>query len=430
MRSQNKAATHIAVTCAVMIAIAGCAPNVHSSSVRGTGYVRIEEVVKHHPLYGQLTQIDDAIAAINLQSVAPRVPLGAAQIAAQTAELNQELRAAQVRANGILAQKQRDYAQREEQAIRTALAAAGIQGSGTSAAQQMSGTSAAQTAQAVRDANADLMAYQQNVIAQDNAASSSIERQLQAQAAQKYRAKAEQLQQNETDLSLRLTQQDAAARLAIKMRLSNLALDPSARQQAQGQLASIAAKEAAAVNAQRNADAATLKGYQAELNRQTGDAIRTQVGAIREQTTVKLEERRNEVGSQLRSLGPPELPQNLPPNVADRIAAIRRQFVEQFQGDAAKTVQEYNDTKSDLDRQFEALHGADVGATGAAARELDALQSRRSELYQQIVAQVTRDASRIAKDRGFTIVFTDVWAAAGGYDLTNQVIKDVESQHE
>jgi hypothetical protein len=412
------------------IAVAGCAPNVHSPAVRGTGYVRMDEIVKHHPLYGQLSQLDDAIAAINLQSVAPHVPLGAAQIAAQTAELNRELRAAQTRANKILAQKQRDYEQRESQAVNAALAAAGIRGSGALAAQQMSGVSAQQAAQATQAANADLMAYQQSVIAQNNAASSTIQRQLQIQEEQKYRAKAEQVQQSETDLSLRLTQQDAAQRLAIKMRLSNLAMDPSARRQAEQQLAAINGREAQELDAQRTADAATLRAYRAQLDRQISDAIRSQVGAIAAQTRVKLEERRDEVGSQLRSLGPPSLPSNLPPGVQSRIAGIHKQFVTQFQTDAAKTLQEYNATKSDLDRQFAALHGADVGATGAAAKELDALQKRRAELYQQIVGQAQRDAVRIAKEEGFSIVFVDIWSAAGGYDLTNQVIKDVEGQHE
>ncbi len=418
------------LSCIATVAVAGCAPNVHSSAIRGTGYVRVDEVVKHHPLYGQLSQLDNAIAAINLQSVAPQVPLGAAQIAAQTAELNRELQAAQVRANKILAQKQHGYVQREQQAVQAALSAAGIRGSGALAAEQMSGTSSQQVAQAARAANSDLMAYQQNVVAQDNAASSSVSKQLEVQAAQKYRAKAEELTQNETDLSLRLTQQDAASRLAIKMRLSNLALDPTARKQAQDQLAAIGAKEAAQLDAQRNADAAMLRAYRAELDRQTGNTIRTQVGAIQEQTRAKLEERRDEVGSQLRSLGPPSLPTNLPPNVQARIAAIHHQFVGQFQADAAKTIQDYNATKSDLDRQFAALHGADVGATGAAGKELEALQKRRAELYRQIVTQVERDASRIAKDRGFSIVFVDIWSAAGGYDLTNEIIKDVESQHE
>jgi hypothetical protein len=434
MSSPNSAvrlARLTAVLCAgATLAIGGCAPNVHSSAIRGTGYIRLDEVVKHHPLYAQLTQLDDAIAAINLQVVAPQVPLNAKQITAQVAVLNRQLRDAQDRANKILAQKQRDYAGREQQAVSAALAAAGVRGSGASAAQQMSGASAQQAAQAAQAANSDLMAYQQNVIAQDNAASSSVAKQLQTQAAEKYRAKAEQLQQNETDLSLRLTQQDAATRLAVKMKLNNLALDPDARKQAQAQLAALAAKEAAALGAQRNADEATLRAFRAELDRQTGDAIRSQVGAIQAQTRVKLEERRNEVGSQLRSLGPPSLPANLPPDVQSRIAAIHKQFVSQFQADAGKTVAEYNDTKSDLDRQFAALHGADVGATGAAAKELAALQKRRGDLYQQIVAQAERDAKRIAKDQGFSIVFVNIWAAAGGYDLTNQVIKDIESQHE
>lgn len=425
MRSRNRILASVAF--AVFTA---CAPNVHSSSIRGTGYVRLDEVVKHDPLYPQLTQIDDAIAAIDLQSVAPRVPLGAAQISAQTAELNRELRAAQIRANAILAQKQRDYARRESQAVAAALAAAGIHGAGALAAQQMSGTSQQQAADAARAANADLMAYQQNVIAQNNAATSAVAKQLQTQEAQKYRAKAEQLQQNETDLSLRLTQQDAAARLAIKMRLSNLAMDPAARKQAQSQLAAIDARESAAMTAQRNADAATLRAYRDRLDRQTGDAMRSQVGAITAQARSQLEQRRNEVDTQLRSLGPPSLPTNVPPDVASRIAKIHKQFVGEFQADAAKTVGDYNATKADLDRQFAALHGADVGATGAAAKELDALQKRRTQLYGQMVDRAKRDAVRIAKDRGFSIVFVDIWSAGGGYDLTDDIIKDVESQHE
>ncbi len=76
------------------------------------------------------------------------------------------------------------------------------------------------------------------------------------------------------------------------------------------------------------------------------------------------------------------------------------------------------------------MHGADVGATGAAGKELTSLQKRRNDLYQQIVTQVQRDAKRIAKDQGFSVVFVNIRAAAGGYDLTNQIIKDVESQHE
>ncbi len=410
--------------------LTGCAPNVHSSSVRGVGYVKLDDVIKHHPLYPQLAQLDDAIAAINLQAAAPHVPLSAQQIAQQTSELNRELVAAQQRANKILAQKQRDYGRREEQAVSAAMAAAGVSGGGAQAAARMSSTSAQQAQQAANAANADYVAYQQSVIAQDNAASSSIVRQLQVQAAQKYRAKAEQLQQNETDLSLRLTQQDAAQRLAVKMRLSNLALDPTERKEAQAQLDALNSKEESAMNAQRKADAATLRAYQAQLSQQTGEAVRNQVGAITAQTQAKLAEHRNEVGAQLRNIGPPSMPANLSPKVQEQIAQIHRQFVAQFQADVGKTIADYNATKADLDRQFEALHGADVGATGAAAKQLDALQRQRDDLYAQMVAQVQREATRIGREEGFSIVFIHVQAANGGYDLTNQLIKDIESLHE
>jgi hypothetical protein len=427
MRSASSALALLGASAVLLLA--GCAPNVHSNSVRGTGYVRLDDVVKHHPLYPQLSQLDDAIAAISLRYTGPQVPLGARQMAAQTAELNRELRAAQIRANKILAQKQRDYESRENQAVRAALAAAGVHGQGALAATQMSNQSELQAQQAAQAANAGYQAYQQSVVAQDNAASSSIVRQLQVQAQQKYRAKAEQLQQNETDLSLRLTQQDATQRLAIKMRLSNLAMDPAARKQAESQLAAINAREAGEVAAQRNADAQTLRAYRAQLDKETGAAMRSQVGAIQNQTQAKLEEHRNEVTAQLRSL-PAATPPNLSPGVQAQIAQIHRQYVGQFQADAKKTIQEYNETKSDLDRQFAAMHGADVGATGAAGKELRSLQKRRGDLYAQIVAQIRRDAAHIAQDRGFSIVFVNVDAAAGGYDLTNQVIKDVESQHE
>jgi hypothetical protein len=431
MNSPNRRLAFVTLTLVSATAglLGGCV-DVHSSSVRGTGYVRVEDVVKHHPLYGQLSQLNDGIAAINLAAAAPRVPLGAAQIARETAQLNRELRDAQNRANKILAQKQQDYATRERQAVAAALAAAGASGGGQLDARQMSATSAQQAQQAAAAANQDFMAYQQSVVSQDNAASSVIAQQLQAQAAQKFRAKAEQLQQNETDLSLRLTQEDATQRLAIKTRLSNLAMDEATRKQLLSQLAALNAKETAAIDGQRQADAATLRAYRAQLDAQTGQAVRAQVGAIAGQTRAKIAERRNEVGAQLRSLGPPALPATLPTGVRQKISAIHQQFTAQFQADAQKTIGDYTATKADLDRQFAALHGADVGATGAAAKELDALQKRRDALYKQIVDQITREATRIAKDRGFSIVFVNIAQAEGGYDLTNDLIKDVESQHE
>jgi Skp family chaperone for outer membrane proteins len=113
-----------------------------------------------------------------------------------------------------------------------------------------------------------------------------------------------------------------------------------------------------------------------------------------------------------------------------KIQQIHQQFQTQFQADAQATVDEYNQTKADLDRQFAALHGADVGATGAVGKQLADLQKKRSDLYDKIVAQIQSETSRIAKDRGLKVAFDNVEAAVGGYDLTDEVSKDVESLHE
>lgn len=427
IHSINKLAL-VALVCSTVFF--GCSHvDVHSPNIRGTAYVRMDEVIKHHPLYGQLSQIEDSITAINLEAAGPRVPKSAAEVAAGIRQLNQQLRDAQDRANKAIAQKQQEYVKKEQQADAAALSAAGIDPSGFQAAAQMSTTSRQQAASAAQQANKDYMAYQQSIISQDNAAVNAVAMQLQKQADQQYRAKAEQLQQNETDLSLRLAQSDATERSALKLKLNNLALDPAARASVNQQLAALDKKEADQVNALRARDQQELAAYRLQLHAQTDSAIREQVGKIRSQTSAKLNARRNEVGSQLKALAGP-VPPNVPPDVQKKLAQIHSQYSSMFQADAQKTVSEYNDTKADLDRQYAALQGQDVGATGSAAKELASLQKRHDDLQAQMTDQIQHEAQRIAKEMGFSVVFENIAAANGGYDLTNDLIHDVESLHE
>ena len=275
------------------------------------------------------------------------------------------------------------------------------------------------------------MAYQQNVIAQDNAATSSIARELQTQAAAKVPRQSRATAAKRDRPRAALDAADASERLAIKTRLSNLAMEPAARKQAESQLAAINERETAAVAAQRNADAATLRAYHAPAGRadlqpdslasrrdpssDAGKAGRTSQRGVGH-SCAAWPRRRLRVTSRLRS----------PPKSHRSTSSSS----DNFKPTRTRPSPTINATKTDLDRQFAALHGADVGATGAAAKELDALQKRRADLYRQIVDQVQRDAARIAKDSGFAVVFVNVRAAVGGYDMTNEVIKDVESQHE
>jgi Skp family chaperone for outer membrane proteins len=430
MPSASKAFA-LALTLTAACALQACAPvDVNSPQIRGIGFVRLDEIVKHHPLYGQLSGIDDAIAAINLEALAPAVPRSAAEVVSQTKVLNAQLVAAQARANKILAQKQADYARKEQSAAAAALSAAGQSAAGAAVASQMSQTSNQQAQAASAQANQDFMAYQQSVIAQDNAAIASVERELQDQSNRKFAARLEAAQARESALQLQLSQADASQRLAAKTRLSNLAMDDATRKSLQATLAALDRKESLAVAAQRAKDQADLSAYRTTLQAETSADVRAQVAKIQGQTRAKLEARRNEVTSQLRGLAPAALPSNLSPALQAKIQQIHQQFQAQFQADAQQTVDEYNQTKADLDRQFAALHGADVGATGAVAKQLQDLQKRRDDLYGKIVAQIQSEASRIAKEKGLKVAFDNVEAAAGGYDLTNDVSKDIESLHE
>ncbi|HEX5275061.1 MAG TPA: OmpH family outer membrane protein [Candidatus Rubrimentiphilum sp.] len=421
---------------AAIVVLAGCAQQrADDPNVRGIGYVRMEEVLKKHPLYPQLSQIDDSIDALGLHSLgAGAVPHTGKQIAVQTKELNAELKAAQDRANLILRQKQVDYAQREQAAIQAALAAAGAGTNGAQSAQAMQSVSASQAQQVTAQANSDFAQYQQSVIAQSNAALKSIGAQLSARADRAFGQRATQLQERESQLSLELSQQDANKRLQLRMKLNGLALPDATRKEYRDELAALDSREAAVVNAQRARDQKTLAAYRAQLNTQVRGEMAAQSSKIHADMQAKLQTRRNEVSqavsSQLQGLRPNAVPSNLPAATRDRIAQIDKNFKAQFQADAQKTIAQYQATKAELDARYAELQGADATASGAANTQLGQLQRERDDLYNKMVEQIRRDAGTVAAKRGLQVVLVNIEAAPGGIDLTNDVEKDIESLHE
>ncbi len=395
----------------------------------------MEEVLKKHPLYPQLAQIDDSIDALGLHSLgAGAVPHTGKQIAVQTKELNAELKAAQDRANVILRQKQLDYAQREQAAISAALAAAGAGTNGAQSAQAMQSISASQAQQVTAQANNDFTQYQQSVIAQSNAALQSIGAQLSARADRAFGQRATQLQERESQLSLELSQADANKRLQLRMKLNGLALPDATRKEYRDELAALDRREALAVNAQRARDQQTLAAYRTQLNGQVRGEMAAQSAKIHSDTQAKLQTRRNEVSqtvsSQLQGLRPAAVPSNLPAATRDRLAQIDKTFKAQFQADAQKTIAQYQATKAELDAKYAELQGADSAATGAANSQLGQLQRERDDLYNKMVEQIRRDAGTVAAKRGLQVVLVNIEAAPGGIDLTNDVEKDIESLHE
>jgi hypothetical protein len=417
---------------AAFFVLGGCSRvDVHSDKVRGVAYVRVDEVIKHDPLYPQLAQINDAIDAINFEASMPHAPLSPAQIAQQTQALNAQMQAAQNKAQAIITSKQQMYHKEEYDADVAALKAAGVDPSAAGIGQMLNVTSAQQAQQAAVAAQQGYMEYQRGVVAQDQAAMTSIAQQLQKAANDKLRARAEQYQQAESDLSLKLSQEDSSQRMALQTQLNTLALSADQRKSVGGQLQALDKKETSQVNALRAADAQALAAYQKQLGAETMAQIRAQQTAIQSQTGAKLAARRDQVGAQLRGLGAPPVPtMKLPPDLQKQLTQIHQQYAAKFQADAQQAVEEFQATKNDLDAQFAALHGQGVSATGAAAVKLRGLQKRHDQLQSQINDQIQREATRLAKEMGFSLVLDNVDAANGGYDLTNDLIHDLESQHE
>ncbi|MBC5815598.1 MAG: hypothetical protein GIW97_03560 [Candidatus Eremiobacteraeota bacterium] len=433
MLSSNRRAVAI-VLCTIAFAACSKTVDVHSPQVRGVGYVRLDEILKKHPLYGQLSQIDSNIDALSLRALGPAVPKTGAEIARETQQLNAELRAAQARANDQLRARQNDFSQREQAAIRAAVVAAG-ENPGAAPAQAMQNTAAAQAASVTAQANSDFGKYQQAVLGQDQAAVTAVSRQLEARAERQYRQRADELSAKESQASLEMATRDSAQRISLRAKLNNLALDDALRAQVKAQLAALDRKESDAVATMRKNDSTTLAAYQAQLRAQTSADIAKQAGAIHDQTKAKLAARHASVSSQvtsvIQSLGAPAASSgSLSAATQTKIAQIDRQYKEQFKAEVGKTMADYNRTRTDLDARFAELHGVNATSQSSAARQLDALHRQRDQLYNQIVAQIQHEVQTIATARGLKVVFINLVAPVGGIDLTADAMKDVESLHE
>jgi DNA polymerase/3'-5' exonuclease PolX len=85
----------------------------------------MDDLVKRHPLYGELARLDDDMQALQLKSVGGAAAASPGDLARVQKELQAELERAGDRTRAALKQKQEEYSKREATAIQQALAAAG-----------------------------------------------------------------------------------------------------------------------------------------------------------------------------------------------------------------------------------------------------------------------------------------------------------------
>ena len=436
-----------------LLATAGCAhgqgsPGPAASGSGAVGYVRMDELVQKHPLYDQLARYERSIQAFDLSATAPQVAKSDPQLAQREAQLQRELRDAADRTNKLLNEKQRQYQQEESAAIAAAMAGAGR--TGPSAAQiagNVNATAVQQQSGVAAQAQRDLDAYRKTLQRQDQAQIAAAQKALTDRADRTYRAKVDELQAKESALSLKLASDDAAQRLALRTKLSSLALDDAVRDETQKQLTALDRKEADALAAQRNRDQQTLLTLNAQLHEQVQRDLNAQVASIQSRSIGSLSQRRQSLTQQIRSAPAPapvvrtqivngrpqqQLDANLPPALRARIEQLHNDYQKRFQSDAKTTIAQFKKTRDDLSRRYNELHGIDAGSQAGAAAQIAALRKKHDDLYDQMVAQIDREVKLIAQQRGISVVLTNVVASppAGGVDLTPDALKDIESLHE
>jgi hypothetical protein len=401
----------------------------------------MDDLVKKHPLYGQLAQYDANIMALNLGTMVPHVLAAGPELKREEARLEAQLDAAAKRTDALLAAKGKTYQDRENAAIAAALRGAGAPGGPSVAGiqSQMEGTARTQAAGAGAQAQSDLDAYRKQLEAQDSAQIVAAQHTLGARAERTYRAKADELSAKESALSLSMANDDAAQRLSLRTRLSSLALDDAARDEDNKALAALDRKESDALAAMHNRDAQTLAALQAQLRAGIDNDMRSQVAEIRQRSVQRFRERSDQLRTQFAPANGPliatspngtaKVNPNLPPALRQRIGQLHADYTKAFQNDAKATIADFQKTRSDLTRRYALLTGTDVAATQSAQLEIRALEKKRDDLYGQMVAQIDREVKTIAQQRGVSTVVSTV-APAGGVDLTGDAMKDIETLHE
>ena len=431
-----------AAACVVLAACSHAAsgPAPAPSGNGRVGYVRMNDLIKAHPLYGQLAQIDDSIEALDLRSLAPQALAAGPELKREEAALDAQLAAAAKRTNDLIQAKGRDYQARENVAIATALHQAGVNdGPSVDAVRaQLDATARGQSAGVSAQAQNDLAAYRKQLEAEDLAQIHAAQRTLAARADRTFRAKADELTANEAAASLKLANEDAAERLSLRTKLTSLALDDAQRDDANKQLAALDQKEADALAALRNTDGQTLAALKDRLTAQIGAELRTQVAPIRERSMQRYQERERELHGEFAPQsgplvgGPPILAANpnLPPDLRKRILQLHDDYTAAFQRDAKATVEDFNRTRNDLAHRYAMLNGTDASAAQGLQAEMQTLQKKRSDLYTEMVDQIGREVKTVAQQRGISVVVSDVAAPAGGVDLTDDAMKDIQTLHE
>jgi hypothetical protein len=361
--------------------LAGCAAQAAPSGPQ----LDIGALVRAHPLYGTLAQYDRQIAALRATLHVSEFSRKDAAFAHAQRAASADLDAAAARARNIAAMPSPDAA--------TLNAAQNMQAPSEGAVRSdVQRTYSVQASQLRESAQRDLARYRDALLTQQNAAFQSYVRGVGARVRQAYNSRAQELYEKESTLALDLAKDDASKRMPLRTKLQTLHLDPAARARIHAQLAAIQAHEDNIVAQQRRRDQAMLAAFLPPLQQRANADIARMRTVLQQRTAANLAARKRVYDAQ--TSGTARLSFGATPTTAAPRVNMRAQLDSLLQSRPADPAR-FRQAGSDLTDYFSTLHATDTAATRRTLQQIAALQADRTQLYNEIVAQIMRDAQRV-----------------------------------
>lgn len=380
------------------IALASCAAQAAVTEPQ----LDMNSLVRAHPLYGTLVQYDRQIAALRATLHVPEFAHKTAAFTHAQQSASSTLAAGAAQTRRIAAMPTPDVSAIAAQQNLSAPSESAVRG-------DVQRTYAAQAAQLRASAQQDMDRYRTALLSQQNTAFANYVRSINARVQQAYRSREQELYEKESTLALDLARADVNKRLTLRAQLQTLRLGSERRAALLAQLNAIQSREDAVVAKQRDRDRASLAAFLPPLQaRAQADIARTRAD-LQARTAANLAERRRVLDAQTAqrmrlSFGAPAQSGAGQTDMRARLdALVRAQPADPNAFLAAR---------SDLDRQFAGVRGADDDATRSTWAQIAQLETARAQLYSNIVSQIQRDAQRVEREHP-------------GTDLTQAVRSDL-----
>jgi hypothetical protein len=371
------------------------------------GFVRMETLMRTHPLAGDLANLDRQIASLQSQFGAPRVARDTAYLRAAQKSLQHELEEAAARTQILLREHGVALAAQERTQI-----------SALFKKREDIGRSFGTLLSEQRDTYAKELRSDRQQAVQTLAAS------IDERDARLLQTKADELHQRERDAAMKLAQADSGERTSLEAKAANPRLREADAKAVAASLSALDAKEDAQRKANLAADGQLLARLREQMRSDSQREFSEQVARLQKASAAELRARGAVTAAQTQaSVSTLPTPGESPDNgaFAARIKWIHAHFQERLDADTRASIAAFKTTHARVQARFDALVRERREAQRNLMNEIRRLQRQRDALSARMTSQIRNKTVSVAEHASIDVVLTDVLAESHAVDLTDDV---------